>query len=326
MIKNEPVLSRIVDILKEGERFFLAAHKNPDGDAIGSLLALGEMLLLSGKEALLFNEDPVPSSFSFLANADRIIREFDRELRFDAFFVLDCGNLCRVGDLSSYLSGVSPLVNIDHHEDNTMFGHLNLVDPGSSSVGEIIYRLIKSGDFPMNLHVAEDIFVALQTDTGSFRYDNTSAEALAIAGELVEWGVSPWDISRYVLDGYTIKRLKLLEETLKTLELHHDGKLGMITITRQMFSKTRADCFDSDRFVDYPRLISGVEIGVLIREIEKDQYKFSLRSNDWVNVADLAGHFGGGGHPRAAAFSTSGELNEVKQKFLGKAHKFLHWR
>ena len=321
--QKKRILSNIADILKNGQRFFLASHKEPDGDAIGSILSLGEALELSGKEVVLFNEGPIPDSLTSLKGIERIANNFNPKSEFDAFFALDCANLERLGKISSHLSKIKPLINIDHHENNSRFGELNLVDANSSSVGEIIYRLIKLADLPMNLNIAEDIFVAIQTDTGSFRYDNTTKEAFTIAGEMLDWGVSPWKASRKVMDGYTLKKLRLLESTLKTLEFHNAGKVGLITITKQMLLKAKADNSDSERFVDYPRFISGVEIGVLIREIEGDCYKFSLRSNDWVNVADLASHFGGGGHPRAAAFTREGSLELVKQEFLNKASGFL---
>jgi phosphoesterase RecJ-like protein len=317
------VLNTIADILKNGERFLLASHKDPDGDAIGSILAFGETLELSGKEVVLFNEGPIPDSLTSLKGIEKIVDSFNPKSRFDAFFVLDCGNLERIGRGSLQLSNIKPLINIDHHKNNSQFGDLNLVDVNRSSVGEIICQLIKLADLPMNLDIAENIFVAIQTDTGSFRYDNTTREAFTLAGEMLGWGVNPWKLSRKVMDGYSLKKLRLLESTLKTIELHHEGKVGLITITKQMLLEAKADNSDSERFVEYPRFISGVEIGVLIREIEEDCYKFSLRSNDWVNVADLASSFGGGGHPRAAAFIREGSLEFVKQEFLNKAFGFL---
>lgn len=319
-------MDNIADILKKGKRFFLASHKDPDGDAIGSILALGETLILSGKDVVLFNEGPIPDSFASLKGIERVVNSFNPESGFDALFILDCTNLERVGNISLHLSKIRPLINIDHHENNSQFGDLNLVDRDSSSVGEIVYRLIKLADLPMNVTVAENIFVAIQTDTGSFRYKNTTRDAFHIAGEMLGLGVDSWKIARKVMDGYTLKKLRLLESTLNTVELYHAGKVGLMTITKQVLSKTGADNSDSERFVDYPRFISGVEIAVLIREIGKDYYKFSLRSNDWVNVADLASHFGGGGHPSAAAFTREGSLEVVKKDFLSKARSFLDRR
>ncbi len=278
------ILNNIADILKKGSRFFLASHKDPDGDAIGSLLALGEALILSGKEVILFNEGPIPDSMSFLGGIENIVSRFNPKSKaeYDALFILDCGTLERLGGISIRALDIRPLINIDHHEKNTQFGDLNFVDRNSSSVGEIVYRLIKLADLPMSKNIAEGIFVAIQTDTGSFRYGNTTKETFAIAGEMLGWGVSPWTISRKVMDGYSLKKLRLLELTLKTIEIRHEGRVGMITVTQQMLSKTRADNSDTERFVDYPRFIFGVEIGVFIKELGEDYYKVSLRSNDWV--------------------------------------------
>lgn len=319
-------LNEIAHIVKKGERFFLASHKDPDGDAIGSLLALGETLLLSGKQVVLFNEGPIPDNLSSLSGIERVVNAVDMELGFDAALILDCGNLERVGTVSRHLSKIRPLINIDHHENNSRFGDINLVDAQSSSVGEIIYRLIKLANLPLNLTIAENLFVALQSDTGSFKYDNTTSETFSVAGELVDWGVNPWKISRKVMDEWTLKKLHILESALKTIELHSTGKVGFITIAQDTLSKADTDNLNCERFVDYPRCISGVEIAVLIREIKKDYYRFSLRSNDWVNVAKLASLFGGGGHPKAAAFSKEGSLDSVKQEFLSKAQGFLESR
>ena len=317
------ILDDIATIVKRGNRFFLASHKDPDGDAIGSLLALGEALMLSGKDVVLFNEGPIADSMAFLAGSEKIVDRFNPESEFDALFVLDCGTLERLGGIYSNICNIKPLINIDHHGSNSQFGDVNFVDSNSSSVGEIIYRLIQVADLPMSKNIAENLFVAIQTDTGSFRYENTTKEAFTIAAEMVEWGINPWKISRKVMDEYSLKKLRLLELTLQTIEIFHEGKVGLITITQQMFSKAKADNFDSERFVDYPRSISGVEIGVLIKELGKDYYRFSLRSNDWVNVADLAYHFGGGGHQKAAAFTRYGSLDSIKQEFLDKAHEVL---
>ena len=319
-------LNEIAHIVKKGERFFLASHKDPDGDAIGSLLALGETLLLSGKQVVLFNEGPIPDNLSSLSGIERVVNAVDMELGFDAALILDCGNLERVGTVSRHLSKIRPLINIDHHENNSRFGDINLVDAQSSSVGEIIYRLIKLANLPLDLTIAENLFVALQSDTGSFKYDNATSETFSVAGELVDWGVNPWKISRKVMDEWTLKKLHILESALKTIELHSTGKVGFITIAQDTLSKADTDNLNCERFVDYPRCISGVEIAVLIREIKKDYYRFSLRSNDWVNVAKLASLFGGGGHPKAAAFSKEGSLDSVKQEFLSKAKGFLQSR
>lgn len=316
-------LNTVVGIVKKGESFFLGSHKDPDGDALGSLLALGEALMLSGKEVVLFNEGPIPGTLAYLPGIERVVDTIDPRSRFDAIFILDCADLKRVGTISSDLGDNGPLINIDHHENNTQFGDLNIIDGYSSSVGEIIYRLIRAADLPLNERIAENIFVAIQTDTGSFRYDNTTRAAFAIAGEMFDWGVDPWRLTRKVMDGYTLNKLQLLAAALKTIEVCHAGKVGLMIVTRAMGSKAGADSLDTDRFVDFPRYITGVEVAALIREVEEGCYRFSLRSNGSVNVAEIASHFGGGGHLRAAAFTMEGTLESVKHQFLAEVLVFL---
>jgi len=316
-------LNTVAEIIKKGESFFLGSHKDPDGDAIGSVLALGEALALAGKNVVLFNQGPITDALAWLPGVEKVVKTFHPGTRFDAVIILDCATFERLGSNPPELTGNGTIINIDHHENNTYFGDLNIVEGACSSTGELIYRLIQAADLPMNKRIAENIFVAIQTDTGSFKYDNTTKEAFMIAGEMFDWGVDPWRISRRVMNGYTVGKLQLLADTLKTLEVYHGGKLGLLTVTRGMCSERGTDSTEVDRFVDFPRYITGVEVAALIREGENGSYRFSLRSNDSVNVADLAAHFGGGGHPRAAAFTGQGCLDSLKQEFLSKALIFL---
>jgi phosphoesterase RecJ-like protein len=317
-------LNAVASILKKGRSFFLGSHKDPDGDAIGSLLALGEALRGAGKQTVLFNEGPIPTTLASLPGIERVVDTLDSMKNFDALVIMDCAALERIGRISPDLGGKGPLINIDHHENNTRFGDLNIVDEDSSSAGEIIYRLIRAADLPMSERIAENIFVAIQTDTGSFRYDNTTRAAFVIASEMFDWGVDPWKISRKVMDVYTVGKLQLLASALKTIEIYHEGKVGLMSITREMLSDCGSDYTEVERFVDFPRYIAGVEVSALIRECEGGCYRFSLRSNDSVNVALLANHFGGGGHQRAAAFTRRGTLESVKHEFLSKASSFFH--
>jgi bifunctional oligoribonuclease and PAP phosphatase NrnA len=322
MIRDE-IIGRIVTILKEGGRFLLTTHVDPDADGIGSMLALGGALGKRGKETTLLIEEPLVSPLNQLPGADRIVQSFNRELEFDAIIALDCGDPKRLGTQRTLLDREETILCIDHHKTNSFFGDINLVDPQSSSTGELIFQIIKRAGFPLEEQTAKNLFAAIQTDTGSFRYENASAEAFRIAAELVEHGATPWEISRIVLEGYSFSRLKLLKRALDTLEFHLDGKIGMMTICSRMFEETGARQIDSERFVDYPRFVSGVELSVLIRQINADEHKFSLRSNKRVDVADLASCFGGGGHARAAGFQGSGPLKVLKRDFLEKAVRFF---
>jgi len=302
----------------------MTTHVDPDADGIGSMLGLGASLRRAGKQTIMVTQEPLEAPLNLLPGADRIVQAFSADRQFDALFVLDCGELQRMGLLRSVADRQETLVCIDHHKTNDFFADINLVDPKSSSTGELIYQIIKRAGLPLEEVTANNLFAAIQTDTGSFRYQNTSSRALRIAAELVEWGASPWEISRIVLEGYSVSRLKLLQAALGTLEFHQDGKIGLMTISSRMFQETGARRIDSERFVDYPRFVSGVEISVLIREVEKKSFKFSLRSNNHVDVADLAAHFGGGGHARAAGFEREGTIDVVKEEFLKEAVRYLN--
>jgi len=316
-------VNSIANVLSEKRSFLLVTHKDPDTDAIGSLLALGKALLDAKKEVVLLTEKPLPDIFRFLRGADRIVQGFDSGKDFDAVVVLDCSEIERIGCFPGCLEDRRPLINIDHHETNPFFGDLNLVDPHGSSTGELVFNIIKAADFRLSYEIAENIFAAIQADTGSFRYDNTSSTCLAVAAEMLEYGVKPWEISRKMMDEHSLSRLRLLEMALGSIEFHHQGKVGMMTISLEMFKKAGAGESDSERFVDYPRSVSGVEIAALIRERDKDDYKFSLRSNGRANVAELASRFGGGGHAMAAGFEGHGSISALKRDLMKEAVRFL---
>jgi phosphoesterase RecJ-like protein len=316
-------IKKTASLLNEGCSFLITTHLNPDADGIGSMLALGKSLLNADKEVVLWTEAPIRHPNNRLKGAGSVVQHIDPERDFDGVVVLDCADIERAGHLQDNPGKLKPLINIDHHETNTFFGDLNLVDVNSSSTGELIFKVIKLGGFPVDRDIAGNIFAAIQADTGSFRYNNTSPTCLRIAAEMMDHGANPWKISREVMDGYDLSRLRLLEMALGTLEFHHAGQIGMMTIFLWMFSKAGADPEDSERFVDYPRFVSGVEIAVLIRQTGEHDYKFSLRSNGGVNVAQLANQFGGGGHANAAGIDCHGSIESLKGDLLRKAVQLL---
>jgi bifunctional oligoribonuclease and PAP phosphatase NrnA len=317
-------LSKIANLLKRGNRFLFTTHKDPDGDGIGSMLALGKSLRLEGKEATFLTEEPLTSPFTHLKGAEEVVQRVDPCSSFDALIVLDCAERSRMGRVGGQIEGIRPLVNIDHHETNDLFGDLNYLDPKSSSTGEMIFRLIKRAKLPLPFEVAENLFVAIHTDTGSFRYSNTTAGAFKIASELMSYGVKPWEVSRKMTDHYTPSRLALLKMALGTIEFHYGGRIGMMTLSNHLYQEAHAQRADGERFIDFPRYVEGVEIAVLIRQTGKEEYKFSLRSNERVDVGQLALRFGGGGHARAAGFEGRGAVGSLKKEFLDEAIEFLN--
>ena len=314
---------RILREIAAGRSFLLLTHENPDADGIGSMLALGRVLEKADREVVLLVPGDAASSFGAMKGMENVSRTLDPEARFDVVVALDVADRSRLGKLRDEIAGRGVLVNIDHHETNTRFGDLNLVDPQASSTGEIIYGLIRSAGFSLDPEAAGNLLAAIQGDTGSFRYENTTAECLRIAAEIVESGVRPWEVWRAAMPPCTLSRLRLLSMALASLELYHGGRLGMLAVTREMLEDSGARGAETEGFVEYVRVVPGVEIAALVRETDHRAYRFSLRSNDWVNVAELAARFGGGGHPRAAGFQGRGPLADLKEEFIRTAAGYL---
>lgn len=319
----ETTLRRIASILNEGKSFLIMTHKDPDPDGIGSMLALGKALNNVGKEAILVTEELLPAPISLLKGAERIIQDIESERYFDGVIVMDSGEIERVGGPYNYLEGHLTIINIDHHESNSLFGDLNLVDSNASSTAELVFQVIKAAGLSIDSDVAENIFAGIQADTGSFKYSNTTSSSLRIAADMVDFGAIPWQISRTMMREYNSSQLKLLEIALGTLEFYHNGEIGIMTLSLEMFNSAQAHLVESNRFIDYPRFVQGVELAVLIRQTGENDYKFSLRSNDRVDVAQLCARFGGGGHIRAAGFECHGSLGWLKDNFLKEAGRFL---
>jgi len=317
-------LESIAAMLTTGCRFLLMTHQDPDTDGIASMLALGQSLSRAGKEATLLSQEPLHPPLNLLDGAERVATQVDTDADFDAAVVLDCAERERLGICADRLTGKLPLINIDHHETNDRFGTMNLVEPKSSSTGELVFAVIQAAGLPVSPDVAGNLFAAIQGDTGSFKYANTTASALRAAADLVDRGADPWDVTRRVMDSHSLPRLRLLKMALDTIQLYHEGRMAVMTLTRGMMDEAGAHEADSDQFVDYPRFVRGVEIGVLIRETGPNVCKFSLRSNTWVNVARLASRFEGGGHARAAGFTRQGPAAVALADFLKEAERFLN--
>jgi len=322
-MNQKMTLNKIAAILKEKTSFLLLTHKDADADGIGSMLALGKALLNAKKEVVSLTEEPVNSPVRLLKGYDRIVREVDFETDFDVVITLDCGDKDRVGAPHKYIEGSALIINIDHHETHDPFGDFNVVDSGSSSTGELVYRVIKECGFPIDFEMAENIFAAIQADTGSFKYENTTSQSFRIAAEMMDYGVEPSRISLMMTDDYSLSGMRLLEMALGAVEFYYEGRLGMLMVSSEMLEKARAQWEDSEKFVDYLRHVSGVELAVLVRETGRDIYKFSMRSNRKVNVAQLAAMFGGGGHARAAGFECHNAIGAVKNNFLKETGRFL---
>ncbi len=308
------ILTEIARTIHDSKRFFLATHVNPDGDAIGSLLALNCLLAGSGRDVTAFIADPIPSNLRFLPTSGLVVNSLDglKGESFDLGIVLDSTDWDRTGrDIPSTVK-LTKVINIDHHVSNDSFGDINYIDPTASAVGEMLYDVIEALGVTIDARVAACLYTAIMTDTGSFTYSNTSARAFEISEKLVRCGAKPAKIAEEVNENYSVSRLELLRLALFSLEFAGDRRIGSMTITQEMFRETgtRPDMIEG--FIDYPRFVAGVKVAVLFRELPGGGYKVSFRSRDSLDVSRIAGHFGGGGHVNASGCTIDGDLAKVK--------------
>ena len=317
-------MDQIITQIEEASHLLLVSHRDPDGDAVGSLLALGLALGKLGKKATLYNASPIPAVYRFLPSVERIVRHIKKASTYDVALILDCGQLSRIGDASETIGKIPVIINIDHHISNTGFGNIQLIDPLACSTAEIVYRLIKAMDVPIDKAIATSIYTGILTDTGSFRFSSTNQAAFAISKEMAELGVEAHNVARHVYGTYSLGRIKLLNLALDSIEISDNGKLSVMTVTGAMLEETGTQAEDVDGLINYARRIEDVKVAALIQEQKNGKtnsnspcrYHVSLRSDGSVDVAAIAGSFGGGGHASAAGFQVETTLTELKSDII----------
>lgn len=310
------------DLLKKirlGNRFLLTSHVNPDGDAIGSELGLARLLRSMGKGAVVWNRDPTPTIYRPLPGSDRVHNGEEPPAgfpdRFDAIVVLECPSPDRTG-LEQHLSA-RPVINIDHHLGNQLYGSVNWVDSAAPAVGEMIYRLAQGLKLTLDPETASCLYLTLVTDTGGFRFSNATPAAFEAAAALVRDGAHPEQVSQWLYESQPLPVVRLIGEMLQTLAIHEDGRIATARLTPEMFDRVGAAPGDSEGLIDVPRSIAGVEAVALLRQREDGTHKVSLRSRGEVDVEKIARHHGGGGHRNAAGFVLEGDGEEARQKVAG---------
>jgi len=319
-MRNE--LEAICRIFRERERFLIACHENPEGDAIGSELALALALRKIGKTATVLNSDPVPASLRFLPGADTV-RYAEDGSRYDVAVVVDCGSPQRTGRVGTELRKCPVTVNIDHHVTNGRHGDYCLIDPEAAATGILIYRILSAMEIPVDPSMAVNLYVAVLTDTGSFRYSNSNPEAFEVAGEMVRRGVDPWSVSEQVYETQSRERIGLLGRVLSTLEFAGNGRVAAITTLRKDLDAFRLTKDSLEGFINYPRSIVGVEVAVAFREEGDGEIRVSLRSKGRVDVSRIASAFDGGGHRNASGCTVQGSIDDAKRWVFEALEKVL---
>jgi phosphoesterase RecJ-like protein len=300
---------------RSGARFVLTSHANPDGDAIGSEIGLARILRSLGKGAVIWNRDPTPRVYMSLPGAGSIHHGEEPPAgfpeAFDALIGLECPTLERCG-LAEQLEGQLPTINIDHHLGNELYGQVNWVDTAAPSLGEMIHRLARSLNVPIDRETATSLYLTLVTDTGNFRFANATARAFEAAAELVEDGAQPQEVARWLFESQPESGVRLLAESLQTLELEAEGRVATVLLQRAMIERSGAQPGDSEGLIDVPRSIAGVNAVAVVRETGPGQCKVSLRSRGEIDVERIARANGGGGHRNAAGFAIEGESAAVR--------------
>jgi bifunctional oligoribonuclease and PAP phosphatase NrnA len=299
------------------EEFLVLAHVDPDGDAIGSCLALASGLRTSGKRAVVANESPLPESLRFLPGWEEVRLPSEVARVFPAVFVLDCSTLDRVGpSASALLAPGAEVANIDHHAANDHFGNPRLVNVESSATAELVHEVLEACGIPIGSEAAECLYAGIASDTGGFRFANTTPRALRLAARLVERGARPAFTADALYGRKSEGSLRILGLALTSLESRAGGQVGVITIRKDMFDRARALPEEADGIVQFAKSLNGARVGVLIQEVAPNEAKLSFRSDGSVDVNQVAGLFGGGGHKNAAGARIQGDFDRVRGAVL----------
>lgn len=308
------MLSQVVELIESKNRFAITSHIRPDGDGLGSSLGLYWLLRALGKEAEVITHDPVPQAYRELPGARDIRVTQGVDVNYDAIFVIECSDITRPGlsDLEKQF-----VVNIDHHATSALFGDINWIDATASAVGEMIYNLCKAIGVRVTKEIAECVYTALVTDTGSFHYSNTTERTFKVASELVKAGVKPAWITQNVFSSYAWSKLQLLSEVLATAKRDQSGRVAWMRQTLEMQDHAGATDEDGDGFVNFPLTVGEVEAVVLLKENAPGIYRTSMRSKGDINVARIAERFGGGGHRNAAGCTLRGDWDETERTIVG---------
>lgn len=317
MAKKNASLNTICQALKKIDNFLLASHVNPEGDAVASVLALDSLLRRLGKKTMIACEDGFPERLSCLP--DKRWNQAKNVLvnrKFEALVVADCPTLERIGTVQKLLSPETKIFNIDHHISNTLFGHYNYIQPKASACGEVIYDMFKQFKMKINKEEATALYVSISTDTGSFKYSNTTVKSHQIASDLIKTGIDIEHINDSLYATYSLEKIQLYSLLLGRVETGEDGTIAWVGLTKNDLKRTGATYEDTEGFIDFLKYIKEVQFSFFMSEMDNNQVRVSFRSKGNYDVAQVAAHFNGGGHKKAAGCTIDGNLEQVTERIL----------
>lgn len=307
------VVEEAIKLIKTNEEIHLISHTSPDGDSIGSVLALALALKKLGKKINIIKTDEVPSDYLFLPQVD-LIKENNTD-QIKLLIALDCSDLGRLGKFKDVNTKSEKIINIDHHVSNSSFGDFNIVDPKAAATGELIFHFIKDLGIEVDNEIATCLYTAISTDTGSFMYDSVTDKTHMIAAELLKKGIDKPNIILNLYGSRSVERTNLFIDCLSTLKMYNDNKIAVVKVTQDMLIKANAKMEDTEGIISFVKDTKGVEVACLLKEHGPEVIKLSLRSKEYVDVAKVCSYFNGGGHIRAAG-CTINENIEVAEGLI----------
>lgn len=311
-----------IEKIVKSKNIYIVSHVAPDGDNIGSCLSLALALKKIEKEVFILKVDETPSDFLFLPGID-MIKDYEEGKEIDVLIAVDASDVDRLGKNKQLIESAKTIINIDHHISNTNFGNINIVDSNASATGELIYKIINEMKIDINEDIATCIYTAISTDTGSFMYDNTTAETHEIASSLIKYGADKENININIYQNRSLSRTKLFIKSLNNLDMFFDNQVAIIKVTQNMLKETNTTMEDTEGIISFVRDIGTVEVAILMKEINDNETKISMRSKRFINVAKLTSLFNGGGHKKAAGCTINKPIIEVDKLILNEIEKVI---
>lgn len=323
-MKNYPkIIDRILEVIRERQTFCVVGHVRPDGDCIGSQLGLGLALQNQGKTVTVWNQDAIPQKYKFL-NTGGLFGQPTGGEHFDCVIATDCASFERLGRTGECVADRQVFINIDHHVSNTRYGDINWVSPREPSTGELIFKLLKVARWPISKPIADALFTAVSTDTGSFQYPTTRPGTFHVGAELVTRGANLARICDEVYQSYPLSRARLLKHVYTNFRLTAENRIAWFWLKKKDFTRTGAESDDTEGLIDHIRAIEPVVVACVFEELEPNLTRLSLRSKSpQVNVSEICGQFGGGGHPAAAGARIAGTPLSVQRQVIAAIKRAL---
>ena len=323
MTTTSPEVQQIVEVIRSRERFVISSHARPDGDSIGSQVAMAYALRQLGKQVLIVNADPAPPPLQQFPGVDDIVIAKNVDGLFDAAIIMECGDLARTG-----VEGLDrcPVINIDHHPDNMSYGAINWFDASAAACGEMVFDLVAALGVRLTANIATHIYVAILTDTGSFHYSNISPRTFDICRRALEAGVDPVRVARNVYDSNNMGRLKLFGAVLSGMQIDRTGRVAIVYLDHEMTRAAGGTYEDTEGLINLPLTVKEILAAVMFKENGPGDWRVSMRSKGTIDVNSVAKEFGGGGHKNAAGCTVSGGIDQLQKQFIGRIEQAIDGR